>query len=118
MHQALQGATFHVEHANPKAAGGSDDPGNPALACPACNLKKADRTTAPDPDTGAVVPLFNPRLDRWADHFAWDGPRVVGLTPTGRATVAALDLNYPRRVLILEAEEHFALFPPDDGTEG
>ena len=39
--------------------------------------------------------------------------RVVGRTPVGRATVAALNLNHPRRVLIREAEEGFDLFPPD-----
>jgi hypothetical protein len=39
--------------------------------------------------------LFNPRTQRWPEHFAWstDGLRVVGLTPTGRATVAALRLD-------------------------
>ncbi|MBX9579459.1 MAG: HNH endonuclease [Gemmataceae bacterium] len=118
MHQALQGATFHVEHTRPTAAAGSDDPDNLALACPGCNLKKADRVSVPDPDMGAAVPLFNPRLDRWADHFAWDGPRVEGLTPTGRGTAAALALNHPRRVLIREAEQFFDLFPPDDEDAG
>lgn len=114
MHQSLQGATFHVEHITPQAAGGSDEPENLALACPACNLAKSSRTAVPDPDTGDPVPLFNPRADSWADHFGWEDRRVVGRTPTGRATVAALNFNHPRRVLIREAEEWFGLFPPDD----
>ena len=113
MHQALQGATFHVEHVTPRAAGGPDDADNLALACPGCNLKKGDRVVATDPDTGRVVALFNPRADRWDEHFGWDGFVVVGRTPTGRATVAAFDLNHPRRVLIREAESHFDLFPLD-----
>jgi hypothetical protein len=103
MHQSLQGATFHVEHILPSAAGGSDDLDNLCLACPGCNLHKADRTTAADPETGAVVPLFHPRRDRWASHFAWTGEFIVGCTPVGRATVAALDLNAPRRLRIREA---------------
>lgn len=113
MHQSLQGATFHIEHITPQAAGGSDDPNNLALACPGCNLKKSDRQRLTDPDTGAAVPLFNPRTDAWGDHFAWDGYQVVGRSPTGRAMVAAFDLNHSRRVLIREAEAHFGLFPPD-----
>ena len=31
---------------------------------------------------------------------------------TGRATVFALDLNHPRRLLIRQAEALFGLFPP------
>ena len=114
MHQSLQGATFHIEHIVPRSAGGPDAPDNLALACPSCNLGKSDRVRVPGPETGADVPLFNPRADRWADHFAWDEEwRVVALTAGGRATAAALNLNHPRRVRIREAEEWFDLFPPD-----
>jgi hypothetical protein len=114
MHQSLQGATFHIEHITPRAAGGSDTLDNLALACPGCNLAKSNRTVVPGPDTGDPVLLFNPRTDRWADHFAWEDRRAVGRTPTGRATVAALNLNHARQALIREAEEWFGLFPPDD----
>ena len=104
---------FHIEHITPQSAGGSDTLDNLALARPGCNLGKSNRTTVPDPGTETPVPLFNPRTQRWADHFAWAERRVVGRTPVGRATVAALNLNHPRRVLIREAEEGFDLFPPD-----
>lgn len=116
MHQSLQGATFHIEHITPSSGGGSDTPDNLALACPSCNLAKSSRTAVTDPATNASVLLFNPRTQNWADHFAWEDRRVVGRTPTGRATVAALDMNHPRRVLIREAEEWFDLFPPDEPT--
>jgi hypothetical protein len=112
MHQALQGATFHVEHIIPTASGGSDELSNLAWACPSCNLKKSNRTTALDPETEQTVSLFNPRTDRWEDHFAWLGHIVVGRTPVGRALVTAFALNHPRRVLIRQAEEYFELFPP------
>jgi hypothetical protein len=48
-----------------------------------------------DPESGTMIDLFNPRLQAWADHFAWseDGTRIIGLTPTGRSTVNALSLN-------------------------
>jgi hypothetical protein len=112
MHQALQGATFHVEHTVPSSRGGASDLANLAWACPACNLHKSNRVEAVDPESGAVVPLFNPRGNAWSDHFRWDGYQVVGLTPVGRATVFALDLNRPRRLMIRKAEEMFGLFPP------
>ena len=112
MHQALQGATFHLEHIVPASAGGLEEPANLAWACPHCNLKKSNRLTATDPDAKTAVRLFNPRIDRWEDHFAWLGHVVVGRTPIGRALVAAFDLNHPRRQRIREAEQHFDLFPP------
>lgn len=77
-------------------------------------LGQIEPLVAHDPQTGEAAPLFNPRTDIWADHFEWtDGREVVGRTPTGRATVAALNFNHPRRVLIREAEEYFDLYPPD-----
>jgi hypothetical protein len=42
-----------------------------------------------------LAPLFHPRRDVWAEHFAWanGGTHVIGLTPIGRATVLALRMN-------------------------
>jgi len=113
MHQALQGATFHVEHVLPGSRGGPTSLGNLAWSCPQCNLKKADRIVGVDSESGNQIRLFNPRTDHWDDHFQWDEYRIVGLTPVGRATVAVLDLNHPRRALIRHAEELFGLFRPD-----
>ena len=111
MHQALQGASFHVEHVIAKARGGSDEEDNLAWACPSCNLKKSDLVSGRDPETGTVVPLFNPRRDAWEEHFRWEGYCLVGQTAIGRSLIALFDLNSPRRQLIREAEEHFGLFP-------
>ena len=49
MGQAMQGATFHIEHVVPRSKGGASDEGNLALACPSCNLHKGDRMHAVDP---------------------------------------------------------------------
>ncbi len=113
MHQSLQGATFHVEHVVPRCTGGSDELENLAWACPSCNLHKADRTQFVLPDTYEPVPLFNPRTDRWSDHFEWDDYGVAGKTAVGRATVTALVLNHERRLKIRQAEQMFGMFPPD-----
>jgi hypothetical protein len=65
------------------------------LACRRCNEFKGQATTARDPLTNQIVPLFHPRTQTWSEHFAWDasGTRVIGLTATGRATVIALNMN-------------------------
>jgi hypothetical protein len=113
MHQSLQGGQFHVEHICPTSRGGTSDLDNLALACPGCNLWKADHMVALDEESGASVRLFDPRSDNWHEHFHWVGREIIGQTPTGRATVTLLDLNHPRRLQIRQAEELFNLFPPN-----
>lgn len=114
MHEALQGATFHLEHILPRSRGGTSSLENLAWACPRCNLCKSNRVEAYDPQTGQFVLLFNPRVDRWRDHFQWAGYRIVPLTPIGRVTAAVMDFNHARRIRIRQAEEKFGLFPPND----
>ena len=109
MHQSLQGATLHII---PKVQGGTSNLSNLAWACPGCNLHKSDRVRVIDPETEADVPLFHPRDDKWDEHFRWQEFQVVGLTPTGRATLAALQFNADRRILMRQVEATFGLFPP------
>ena len=88
-------ARLEVEHVIPRSRGGSDDESNLWLSCPLCNRHKSNRISAVDSETGMQVPLFHPRKQKWAEHFRWsdDGLRIIGLTPSGRATVAALRLD-------------------------
>lgn len=87
--------SFVVEHIVPHSQKGSDTLNNLALACQGCNNHKYTKTQAADPVTEKVVPLYHPRQQRWRDHFTWNAEytRVIGLTPVGRATVQALQLN-------------------------
>jgi hypothetical protein len=91
--QAGQEAQFHVVHVHPLADGGATTLENLALACVSCSLRKGARQTAPDPLTGKPTRIFHPRNQIWSDHFQWNGCRVVGRTPTGRATVDGLKMN-------------------------
>lgn len=77
--------------------------------------------SALDPVTGQSEPLFNPREHNWSDHFVWtsDGLRVVGRTPTGRATVNSLRFNRERVIPIRAADIAVGRHPPeDDPVEG
>lgn len=95
--ESLFNFPFEVEHVVPTARGGTDDEGNLALACRACNAYKSDAITGFDEATGPEVALFHPRDQRWIDHFVadLDSGYVIGLTPVGRATVARLNTNDP-----------------------
>lgn len=87
--------TFSVEHIVPLAKGGANDVNNLAHACQGCNNRKFVSIVAIDPLSAETVPLYHPRFHRWSDHFAWneDYTLILGMTPTGRATVARLELN-------------------------
>lgn len=88
--------SFEIEHIIPLAHPLSRNAlRNLAYACGGCNGFKGAKTHATDPATGEEVPLYNPRQQCWSDHFAWtpDYTQMIGLTPTGRATVDALRLN-------------------------
>lgn len=87
--------SFSVEHIIPKSKGGTNSLDNLALACQGCNNYKYNKLEDEDPVTGNMIPLYHPRKYRWKEHFAWssDFTFIIGLTPTGRATVKALLLN-------------------------
>ncbi len=59
------------------------------------NALKYDKTEAHDSASGQIAPLYHPRRDSWNEHFAWSDnfTLLIGITPTGRATVDALLLN-------------------------
>lgn len=98
--EEIVGYTLHVEHLHPRALGGLSNEENLWLACSVCNNYKSSQVQAEDPVTKLLVPLFNPRTQNWPDHFAWseEGTYLSGLTPVGRATVLALQLNAPIRI--------------------
>ena len=97
--EPLSSAPLSIDHLQPQSLGGSDDFDNLALACRRCNERRYNFTLGIDPETGKEVPLFNPRQQRWADHFIWSagGSLLAGVTPIGRATCNRLDLNDDRR---------------------
>jgi HNH endonuclease len=88
------GATFHIDHVHPRSRGGSTSADNLVLQCPNCSLRKADKVAATDPNTGQLVPLFHPLKQAWEDHFRLQSEGTcLGMTPIGRATVDALQMN-------------------------
>jgi hypothetical protein len=85
---------------------------NLALACLADNNHKGPNLGGIDPRTGKRTWLFNPRRHKWARHFRWRGPLLVGRTPVGRATIEVLAMNLPHRVAQRAALIAEAVFPP------
>jgi hypothetical protein len=91
--EAFAEVPFQLDHVIAKQHGGQTKLENLALACCFCNRYKGPNLSGIDPDTGQIAPLFHPRNDIWENHFTWEGARLLGHTPAGRATIHALRLN-------------------------
>jgi len=86
---------FQVDHIIAEKHGGQPEEDNLALSCFYCNSFKGPNIAGIDPNgkLDQAVQLFHPRQQVWAEHFQWQGARLIGLTPSGRATIAVLRMN-------------------------
>jgi hypothetical protein len=111
---------FSIEHIIPIFHDGDDALENLALACQGCNNFKFTKLSAIDTDTNTSVPLFNPRQNRWADHFKWNNnfTIIIGLTPIGRATVRELQLNRDNLINQRIVYRAFGIHPPQHSLIG
>jgi len=75
--ERLSANHFTIDHIIPRSLEGSDDISNLALACRRCNERRYNFVAGVDPETQEIVPLFNPRGQKWADHFLWVEGGVV-----------------------------------------
>ncbi len=99
--QTFCGTRFQIDHVISLKHNGKTEKKNLALACLSCNLHKGSDITSVDVETGRIMPLFNPRKDKWDEDFDVN-PRfgtIEGKTATGRATVELLKFNTKERVL-------------------
>lgn len=85
--ERITGTPMEIDHIIPHSLGGSSGEDNLWLACSLCNEHKGNQMAAPDPLTGEIVRLYDPRRQAWHEHFAWsaEGDHIIGTTPCGRA---------------------------------
>ena len=87
-----------IDHVIPEKHGGKTDADNLALTCWRCNRHKGTDLGSYDPETGEFSFLFNPRKQKWSEHFVDENTTIHGLTPEGRTTVKLLQLNNDERL--------------------
>lgn len=101
-----------VDHIISLKHGGSSEPENLAYACALCNRAKGS-------DVGSVssssefTRFFNPRRDRWAEHFRLDQATINPLTNIGEVTARIFGFNDSARLHEREEMIRFGKYPSE-----
>jgi len=88
-----------IDHIVSVKHGGQATPDNLCLACVFCNRFKGSDIGSIDPQTGTFVRFFNPRQDRWHEHFERLRGRIEPRSTIGEATARILRFNDADRIL-------------------
>ena len=87
-----------VDHIISQKHGGLTESDNLAYACFFCNRRKGSDIGSIS-NNGAFVRFFNPRQDRWRDHFRVERLFIRPISEIGEVTARILDLNANDRIL-------------------
>lgn len=106
-----------IEHIISLKHGGSSEPDNLAYSCVFCNSNKGSDIGSIIESGGELIRFFNPRVDKWFEHFRLDGAVTVPLTDIGAVTVKILKMNAEERVLEREVLIERGLYPNEDASD-
>jgi hypothetical protein len=101
-----------VDHIISRQHGGETIADNLAYACLVCNRYKGSNIASIAP-SGNLVPLFNPRLDQWNDHFRLNGAFIEALDLVGDLTARVLRLNTPERLMRRRLLQQLRRYPKE-----
>jgi hypothetical protein len=107
-----------VDHIIAEKHGGETTAENLSLACTFCNRAKGSDIGSIAASTGELTRFFNPRSDRWSDHFQLSGNRIEPLTPVGEATERVFGFNTADRLVERESLQSIGFFPTDEEVGG
>src|SRR5947207_11928637 len=96
----VESDTFYgceVDHIISLKHGGSSEPEHLAYACALCNRAKGSDVGSVS-TSGEFTRFFNPRIDRWAEHFRLEGASLQPLTTIGEVTARILGFNDSARL--------------------
>jgi hypothetical protein len=99
-----------VDHIISLKHGGSSEADNLAYACAHCNRSKGSDVGSIS-TTGEFTRFFNPRADRWAEHFRLERAAISPLTTVGEVTARILGFNDSARLHEREEMIRFGKYP-------
>jgi hypothetical protein len=92
-----------VDHIISVKHGGTSESENLAFACAFCNRYKGSDIASFTSHTRSLVRFYNPRTDRWADHFEMDGAHIKHVSEIGEVTAKILRFNDSAQILERES---------------
>ena len=87
---------------------------NLGYVCSFCNRNKGSDIGSIVWRTGQFYRFFNPRIDRWADHFALSEVRIDTLAEIGEVTARILDFNHVDHLIERQELEALGRYPSPD----
>jgi hypothetical protein len=112
--QITEDDTFYgceVDHVISEKHGGPTEEANLAFACVCCNSAKGSDVGSIEWESGEFIRFFNPRTDRWADHFVLVDCRIEKVTYIGAVTARVLGFNTGERVLERQTLQDLKRYP-------
>jgi len=100
-----------VDHIISEKHGGLTIADNLAYACTFCNRYKGSDVGSIVLPTGEFSRFFNPRTDRWSEHFVLDGVIIVALTNIAKVTAKILKFNNADRLLERQTLQTMGRYP-------
>jgi hypothetical protein len=84
---------FEIDHIISKKHGGLNLESNLAYSCLNCNRNKGSDIASLTIQTQKLTPLFNPRKEKWSEHFYLQNGYILPKTAVGEVTATILKLN-------------------------
>jgi hypothetical protein len=102
-----------IEHVIARKHGGATAPENLAYACLYCNAHKGSDIASIAPGSSKVTRLYNPRTDRWSDHFRLHPHDLTmhAKTDVGAVPLQLLQLNHSDRLVERESLREIGGYP-------
>ncbi|HEV7684334.1 MAG TPA: HNH endonuclease signature motif containing protein [Pyrinomonadaceae bacterium] len=104
-----------VDHIISLKHGGSSELDNLAYACAFCNRAKGSDVGSVS-IAGEFTRFFNPRTDRWSEHFRLEGASIQPLTTIGEITVRIFGFNNSARLHEREEMVRFGKYPSGEAV--
>ena len=87
-----------IDHVISLKHGGPNTEDNLAYACVFCNRYKGSDVGSMIWEMQEFVRFYNPRLDRWSEHFQLEAMTILGVSSIGNVTARILGFNDRERL--------------------